>query len=209
VPQRPAKSLPRALANDNRAPSGSFRDGVLEVNLVARSVSWYPDGPGGCAFRVHAFGEEGKAVQVPGPLVRVRAGTEVRINVRNALSAPIWIRGLQDHTTGAIDSTEIAPGTTRELRFRATTPGAWYYWAGARGKTAASYPMSTDDGELVGALVVDPATGPSHDRVLVMTRWTPRGLPGNDSYHLNAINGRSWPNTERLAYTSATAFAGT
>jgi len=28
-----------------------------------------------------------------------------------------------------------------------------------------------------------------------------RGLPGNADYQLNAINGRSWPHTERLAYT--------
>jgi manganese oxidase len=197
---RPAQNLPKAAANDNRAFGGTIRGGILQLNLVAREVAWYPDGPRGCALRVHAFGEEGKAVQIPGPMVRVRAGSEVRISVRNALNAPIWIRGLQDHASGAIDSTEIAPGATRELRFRATIPGAWYYWGGAVGKTAASYPMSTDDGELVGALVVDPVEGPSHDRVFVMTRWTPRGLPGNDNYQLNAINGRSWPHTERLAY---------
>jgi FtsP/CotA-like multicopper oxidase with cupredoxin domain len=198
---RPASKLPKAAANDNRAFGGALRGGILQLNIVAREVAWYPDGPAGCALRVHAFGEEGKAVQIPGPMIRVRAGTEVRVNIRNTLSAPIWIRGLQDRVTSTIDSTEITPGATREFRFRATTPGAWYYWGGVLGKTAAGYPMSTDDGELVGALVVDPAEGPSHERVFVMTRWTPRGLPGNDDYQLNAINGRSWPYTERLAYS--------
>jgi FtsP/CotA-like multicopper oxidase with cupredoxin domain len=200
-PRRSAKNLARAAANDNSTRGGTTRGGVLEMNLVAREVAWLPDGPRGCALRVHAFGEEGKPVQIPGPMIRVRVGTEVHVTVRNALNAPIWIRGLQDHTNGAMDSTEIASGATRELRFRATTPGAWYYWGGAMGKTAAAYPMSTDDGELVGALIVDPEEGPSHDRVFVMTRWTPRGLPGNADYQLNAINGRSWPNTERLTYT--------
>lgn len=199
-PNRSAKNLTRAAANDNRTRAGTSRDGVLQVNLVAREVAWSPDGPGGCALRVHAFGEEGKAVQIPGPLVRVRVGTEVHISVRNTLNAPIWIRGFQDHVSGTMDSTEVAPGAMREFRFRATTPGAWYYWGGALGKTAASYPMSTDDGELVGALIVDPEAGPAEDRVFVMTRWTPRGLPGNAEYQLNAINGRSWPSTERLAY---------
>jgi Putative multicopper oxidases len=114
---------------------------------------------------------------------------------------PVWVRGLQDRASGSIDSTEIAPGATHEFRFRASVPGAWYYWAGAAGKTSTASPTSTDDGQLVGALVVDPAEGPSHDRVFVMTRWTPRGLPGNAGYQLNAINGLSWPHTERLEYT--------
>jgi FtsP/CotA-like multicopper oxidase with cupredoxin domain len=198
---RPAPGEARATANDNRAPSGTLRDGVLRLVLVARTVAWYPDGPGGCAILVHAFAEDGAPAQIPGPLVRVRAGTEVSVRVGNALDAPIWVRGLHDRTSGSIDSAEIAPGAAREFRFRASIPGAWYYWAGAAGKTSAASPTSTDDGELVGALVVDPVDGPSHDRVFVMTRWTPRGLPGNAGYQLNAINGRSWPHTERLEYT--------
>ncbi len=198
---RPAPGEARAAANDNRAPSGTLRDGILQLVIVARVVAWYPDGPSGCAVAVHAFAEEGKPAQIPGPLVRVRVGTEVSVRVGNALDAPIWVRGLQDRTSGRIDSTEIAPGATHEFRFRASTPGAWYYWAGVAGKTAATSPTSTDDGQLVGALVVDPVAGPSHDRVFVMTRWTPRGLPGNADFQLNAINGLSWPHTERLKYT--------
>ncbi|MBC7844484.1 MAG: multicopper oxidase domain-containing protein [Gemmatimonadaceae bacterium] len=130
----------------------------------------------------------------------MRSGTEVRVAVRNALTETIWVRGLQDRARGTIDSTEIEPGATQQFRFRALSVGAWYYWAGASGRTTAQYPMSTDDGELLGALIVE-ADSISHDRVFVMTRWTPRGLPGNTEYQLNAINGRSWPHTERLEYT--------
>ncbi len=119
-----APAEPWAAANDNRAPGGTLRDGLFRLDLVARTVAWYPDGPGGCALRVHAFAENGKPPQIPGPLVRVRAGTEVRVSIRNALDAPIWLRGLQDRTSGTLDSTEIAPGATREFRFHATTPGA-------------------------------------------------------------------------------------
>jgi FtsP/CotA-like multicopper oxidase with cupredoxin domain len=177
-------------------------DGVLHVTLVARAVSWKPDGPTGCALAVHAFAEEGKAPRIPGPLLRVRSGTALVVRVRNALDSAIWLRGLQDRPTVGMDSTEIAAGATHEFRFRATAPGAWYYWAGAAGRTAATFPMSTEDGQLAGALIVDPAAGPTHDRVFVMTRWTPRGRVGNADYQLNAINGRSWPNTERLTYTA-------
>src|SRR5215212_339439 len=71
-PNHSAQKLPKAVANDNRAFGGSIRGGILQLSLVAREVAWYPDGPRGCALRVHAFGEEGKAVQIPGPMVRVR-----------------------------------------------------------------------------------------------------------------------------------------
>ena len=178
------------------------RDGVLTLRLVIREASWYPDGPNGCALRVHAFAEEGDSARIPGPLIRVRTGTEVRVRVRNALASTRWVRGLQARDVDGLDSTEVAPGVTREFRFRAAAPGAWYYWAGG---VNARVPVSNEDGQLVGALVVDPVpeeSGPMpDDRVFVMTRWTPGGTTGNRGFQLNAINGQSWPHTERLTYT--------
>ena len=198
----PAPDRPRAVANDNRVGGGTLRDGVVTLRLVVRDVSWYPDGPNGCALRVRAFAEEGKPAVIPGPLIRVRAGTEVRASVRNTLRTTLWVRGLHDRDTGILDSAEVAPGASRTFRFRASVPGAWYYWAGG---VNARVPISGEDGELVGALVVDPpgqtAGTPASDRVFVMTRWTPSGTPGNRGFQLNAINGRSWPQTERLFYT--------
>jgi manganese oxidase len=35
-----------------------------------------------------------------------------------------------------------------------------------------------------------------------LTRWNPTGSAGNEGFQLNAFNGRSWPNTERLSYTA-------
>ena len=190
-----------AFANDNRSPAGSVRNGVLTVRLEARSAMWYPDGPGGCPLRVHAFAERGGNAQIPGPLLRMRAGAEVVVEVRNALPDAIWMRGLQDRTGGPLDSTEIAAGATHAFHFRATAPGAWYYWAGASGRTRPSSAGSTEDGQLVGALVIDPKDGPSHDRVFVMTRWAANGRSDNDGDQVNAINGLSWPHTERVVYT--------
>ena len=193
----------RAVANDNRSPAGTVRDGVLTVRLVARAVAWQPDGANGCALSVNAFAEEGRATQIPGPLVRVPAGTEVRVSVRNALAKTLWVRGLQDRGPGVLDSTEVAPGTTRDFRFTASTPGARYYWAG---RIDARVPVSDADGQLVGAFVVDPpreaGSKPVSDRVMVLTRWTPGGTPENRGFQVNAFNGRSWPNTERLTYTA-------
>src|SRR5688572_19864009 len=81
----PAPDRPRAASNDNRISVGKVQDGVVTVRLVTREAMWFPDGPDGCALRVRAFAEEGRSAQIPGPLIRVRTGTEVRVSVRNAL----------------------------------------------------------------------------------------------------------------------------
>ena len=180
-----ARAMPLASPNDNRVTAGRIRDGTLRVELVARAVTWEPDGAEGGALAVHAFAEEGKSPRIPGPLLRVRAGTELRVRVRNSLDAAIWVRGLQDRPTSGMDSTEIPAGASHEFRFRPTAPGAWYYWAGAAGRTTAQFPTSTEDGQLVGALIVDPVNGPLHDRVFVMTRWSPRGQPGSAFWRMS------------------------
>jgi FtsP/CotA-like multicopper oxidase with cupredoxin domain len=198
----PVAPITKAAANDNRSRAGTLRNGVLTLKLVARPVAWRPDGPTGCALSVNAFAEEGKSPQIPGPLIRVSAGTQVRVNVRNTLSTALWVRGLQDHRAGSMDSVEIGPGANHDFQFVASTVGAWYYWGGAG---SAVLPVSDVNSQLTGALVVDaPITAgatPVPDRVMVLTRWTPTGTAKNSGFQINAFNGRSWPNTERLAYT--------
>ena len=196
----------RAVANENRVAQGTFKHDTLTLHSVMRTALWFPEDADGCALPVHVFAEEGGPAQVPGPLIRVHAGVTVRVSVRNALSHSLWIRGLQDRDTGMLDSAEIKPGSTRSFAFRASAPGDWYYWAGG---AESRVPSSGQDGQLVGGLVVDSAssptggrtTSPRSDRVFVLTRWTPEGKPGNSEFQLNTINGRSWPYTERLAYT--------
>jgi len=199
----PAAPANRAIANDNRSSAGAVRDGVLTVRLVAHAVAWRPDGANGCALTVNAFSEDGRPTQIPGPLIRVRVGTEVRVSVRNALAKTLWVRGLQDRAPGTMDSTEVLAGATHEFRFIAKTTGARYYWAG---RVDAVAPVSDADGQLVGALVVDlPREAGSKsvsDRIIVLTRWTPEGTAENRGFQVNAFNGRSWPNTERFTYTA-------
>ena len=201
LPAPPATAT-AAVPNDNRTRAGVIRDGVLTLRLVARDAAWRPDGPAGCALTVRAFAEEGRSTSIPGPMIRVAVGTEVHVSVRNALATTVWMRGLQDRRPGVLDSVEIAAGASGDFRFTATQAGAWYYWAGA---ADAHYPTSGANGQLVGALVVDrPKTAgekPASDRVMVLTRWTPNGTVENRGFQLNALNGRSWPNTERLQYT--------
>jgi manganese oxidase len=198
-----------ARVNDNRTPAGSLRGTELTVELVTQAVSWYPEGPDGCAVRVSAFAETGGVASVPGPLIRVRAGTRVRVALRNTLEHAIVLRGLQERPAERLDSTLVAAGGTHVFDFVATTPGSYFYSAHRPG----SPPLgSGDDTQLAGALIVDPPDGAPPDRVLLLTRWSPPGylpiaqLPESDPaarrFELNVINGMSWPHTERLAYTT-------
>ena len=223
----PAANAPKALPNDNRVAAGTMKDGVLTVRLVARPAAWHPEGAQGCGLRVHAFAEEGKLAQVPGPLIRIPVGTEVRLTLRNELGESVRIRGLIERARGwdtlglaraqlVMDSNavEIAKDEVREFRFRATMPGNFYYWGittavdTARPRTPGRQRpdlSSSEDGQLVGALVVDPENDSPPDRIFVLTHWRVRGArtvedPPNVR-ELNAINGLSWPHSERISAT--------
>lgn len=200
---------PAARMNDNRVPAGMLRDGIWTVDLVVRRATWRPDGPDGCALTVFAFADGGDHPSIPGPLIRVRAGTRVRVSVRNALERNVVVRGLDERPAEGLDSTVVAAGGVHVFEFRAENAGTYFYWA----RTAGSPPLGSGaDGQLAGALIIDPADGAPPDRVLLLTRWSPPGylpiaqMPEADSatrrFELNVINGRSWPHTERLSYST-------
>ena len=96
VPAVRVDTLPHILSNDNRRPAGRLRNGVLTVRLEARSGTWYPEGSDGLPRAVAAFAEEGRPLQNPGPLIRVPAGTEVRISLRNSLRFRLTLYGLAE-----------------------------------------------------------------------------------------------------------------
>src|SRR4249919_322272 len=72
--------------NDNTHPAGRLEGHRLTLNLVAATGMIAAEGPHVPAREVSAFGEEGQPLSAPGPLIRVRAGTEVVATVRNALA---------------------------------------------------------------------------------------------------------------------------
>ena len=82
-----ATSFPMAIANDNRDAAGVLKDGVLTLRLVAEEARWRPEGQSDAdpTRIIQAFAEEGKAPQIPGPLVRVPEGTDIRMSVRNTI----------------------------------------------------------------------------------------------------------------------------
>lgn len=186
--------LPVVEANDNRTPAGVLSNGTLTVNLVVQMARWYPEEPDGAFAEVAAFAEEGKAPQVPGPLIRVPEGTTIVATVRNALAdSTVWMRALVTRPAAQPDSVPIRPGESRTFRFLAGAPGTYLYRA-TPGR------VNNEVGEreqLAGAFVVDAAGARTDDRILMINIW---GDPVDSTGYRNAvaINGKSWPHTERF-----------
>ena len=195
--------LARIETSDNRTPAGRLEGSTLTVRLEARNGVWYPEAQNGFGVPVAAFAEEGKPLQNPGPLIRVRSGTEVRAFVRNSLDKPLTVFGLAEARGVAADSFVVEPGTVREMRFHAKEPGTYYYV----GKTSKGsvFGRLGDDSQLNGAIVVDSAnaTGAPDNRIFTIAWWAvidPASPTGLERATL-VINGRSWPYTERLDAT--------
>ena len=193
----------RIRVHGNTTAAGTLRNGELTLRIEAKVGQWHPNGEDKPGAPIQAFGEIGKSLQIPGPMIRVPAGTRVTMSIRNSLSdSALIVHGLHDRPFTEVDSIEIRPGETREVRFRLDAPGTYYYWA-----TSMHRPLNFRtklDSQLSGAIIVDgPGESASRDRVLVIGHWgdTVGGAPlregGRD---LLVINGRSWPATERFKY---------
>jgi len=183
------------VANDNRVPAGRLRNDTLTLELEVRLARWRPEAPADSGVVVAAFAEVGKAPQIPAPLIRVRAGTHIIATIRNALpDSTIRLRGLASHPTALGDTTRLAPGQSRRLSFAAGAPGTYLYLADLGSRDIDKDPERES---AAGALVVDPAEGSPPDRIFVINIW---GNPVDSAGYANAvaINGRSWPWTERL-----------
>ena len=202
----PTTDPPRVVVNDNRQSAGTLHAGVLTVKLDVRLGDWHPDGEAAVGATVPAFAEEGRPARIPGPLIRVRAGTEVALSLRNSLAQPITVRGLHDRRVGyarpaSDDVIELAPGATRAVRFRLDAPGTYYYYGSTKRQTMDW--RAGEDAQLSGAIVVDPpGVRPTHDRVFVIGVWsdTAGRVLARRTRILSVVNGRSWPHTERLEY---------
>lgn len=200
-----AAPLPAIQANDNRRPAGTLRRGVLDLRLVATEGLWYPDEDQSPPLRVQAFAVEGGAPTNPGPLIRVRAGTRIRIHLRNRLTRPLVVHGLYTRPARTDDTVQVAPGAVRDVSFDAGEPGTYLYWASSTGMDSLEV-RTREDSQLSGAIVVDPSTGAvPADRILVIGNalFPPDTVDGVEHpfRFLAVLNGRSWPHTERLLYT--------
>ena len=119
--------LPNVVANDNRTAAGQLKGQQLTLRLELRKARWFPDAETDPHIDLHAFGETGKAPQIPGPLIRVNVGTEIVVNVTNLLKSDVRIHGLHERPGQLTDTFEVAAGATREVRFKAGAAGTYTY----------------------------------------------------------------------------------
>lgn len=186
--------------HDNLVRAGTLNNATLTLRLYAGVGNWRPEGEAGAAVAVQAFGEDGRGLQVPGPLVRVPVGTTIDASIRNTLSVPLELHGFGTRPMAADQPIVIAPGDTRRLTFTAGAAGTYHYWATTTQSTLAR--RVNIDTQLSGAFVVDEPGAPA-DRVFVMTYWAaelPGPTPPRDPRIIYVINGRGWPQTQRLTY---------
>lgn len=198
---------PLLASNPNTTPAGSLNNGVLSLNLEAVRARWHPEGGAVPGTLVDAFAEAGTPPTIPAPLIRVPAGTEIRVRVHNTLGHRITF--FLPSTPATDDSTVVGPGETKEIANKASLPGNFIYRATDSTTTARDLGM---DGALGGAVVVDPpgATGPRDRVFMIMMVPDSQLVAFGDSVPVLAsragrmsftINGRSWPNTERINAT--------
>jgi FtsP/CotA-like multicopper oxidase with cupredoxin domain len=204
------------VSNDNRQHAGSLADGTLTLELRAQLGVWRPEGDGGRALLVAAFADGSSPPSVPAPLIRVPEGTTIVATIRNELERVLSVHGLCDRGQASCPPVDVPAGGICELRFSSGPAGTYHYWAATDRVPLAL--RGTEDTQLSGAFIIDPRNAaPDDDRVFVVTEWADvtrdqlkqiltQDDPGAAFMKLRpdvlfTINGRSWPHTERLAYT--------
>ena len=199
-------SAERIATNDNRRPAGHLRNGRLDLHLDVKLGRWFPEAENGLSTDMLAFGESGRAPEIPGPLIRVPQGTEIHVVFRNTLAAStVFVHGFHGDSSSSDDVLKVAPGGTREITFHAGAPGTYFYW-GATSDVPGTARIGQDS-QLVGAMIVDSAlASPAPlDRVFVLGLWVnDLDIGGHRTYRprkLAVINGKSWPYTERFTFS--------
>ncbi|MEO8202057.1 MAG: multicopper oxidase domain-containing protein, partial [Gemmatimonadota bacterium] len=199
---RPTPPVERIAANDNRSAAGVLQDGVLTISLETRAGNWFPQADSGGSELMQSFGETGKPLQIPGPLVRVPVGTLVRATIHNSTEAPLTLHGLVSRPAAGADSVIVDPNGTAHIEFTLKQAGTFAYWGSTTGSDLED--RKGIDSQLSGAIVVDSGDIRS-DRVFVLGVW---GVPIDSSgpkpwvpRDVMVINGKMWPFTERFSYT--------
>ncbi|MGQ0642144.1 MAG: multicopper oxidase domain-containing protein [Gemmatimonadaceae bacterium] len=196
---RPSPAAAKVAVNDNRIAAGTQTGKVLHLALDVVEGAWHPEGPSDPEVPAFAFAEPGKAPQIPGPLIRVRQGSEVRLVLRSRVDSAMVIHGLRPGAGLTSDTVHVAARATREVRYRLDKAGTYYYWGAFNGSMSTLDRLWLDS-QLNGAIVVDPIGGSPPDRILVMSEWfhPHDSIAGQPFEDVLTINGKAWPYTERL-----------
>src|SRR6187549_1258504 len=132
---RPAASASVAAVNQNLIAAGRRLRDTLTLALDVVEAAYQPEGMDDPVVRILALAERGKTPQVPGPLLRVPAGTTVRLTLRNRSDSALMFSGFRPALKAADDTLQIAAGATRELTVRLDAVGTFAYWGVLKGLT--------------------------------------------------------------------------
>ena len=156
--QAQAQSAPKAVET-------AFAEQILEAREASLRLAPEPLEP----TDVWAF--DGR---IPGPLIRVKMGEEVRIRLQNGLRQPMALHWQGVNLANAMDGTAgltqppVEPGAGFEYRF--TPPNAGFFWY-----RASAWPFAAEQKGrgLYGLLIVDEAAPPAvdHEAILVLDDW--------------------------------------
>jgi len=197
---RPAAGAAVASANQNLVGAGRRSRDTLTLALDVVEAAYQPEGGEDPVVRILALAERGKTPQVPGPLLRVPAGTTVRLSLRNRSDSALMFSGFRPALKAADDTLQLAAGATRELTVRLDAVGTFSYWGVLKGLTQFQQ-RDWLDSQLSGAIVVDPAGAPApRDRIFVVTEWF-HGYPDRPFESALVFNGKAWPHNDRITLT--------
>ncbi len=190
---KPAATATRAAAHNNRVAAGELNGRTLRLAIDVVESAWRPEGNDAPEVPILAFAERGRTPLVPGPLIRVRAGTEILLSVRNTSDSALVIGGLRPGLPLDTDTLQLPARTTRDIRFTLGTAGTYFYWAAFLGTTAAD--RLWKDSQLNGAIVVDAPGASTRDEIFVLSEWFLDYDDGRPFEVVSVINGQGWPHT--------------
>lgn len=174
---------------------------VKVFELTAKMVQWpILDGVSVTAMTYNST--------VPGPMIRVTEGDQVRIILRNELEEPTTIHWHGIEVPNAMDGVPgitqepIEPGETFTYEFTAKPAGTFMYHSHFEGDVQVG-------AGLYAPFIIDPLIAevnpPDVDKTLMISEWLMRGgqtfaaMPmGGMEPNFFTINGKSFPNTETI-----------
>jgi len=193
---KPALGAIRVSNHGNTTPAGALNGKVLTVSLDVVTGAWRPEGDTDPEVPILAFAEAGKGPVNPGPLIRVRQGTEIQLTLSNRTDSSLVINGLRPGVSTATDSVHLPARATRELRYRLDTPGTYFYGGWFTGSSFSDRLWL--DSQLNGAIVVDGPGAVRADRIFVLSEWFHPYDDNRPFEVVSVINGKGWPHTDRI-----------
>jgi len=133
-------------------PAPIDRDHSEHISIDLEAVEVIGEVTDGTTFNYWTFNK-----QVPGPLIRVRVGDTVTVNLKNAMSS-LHTHSVDFHATtgpgGGAKVLQVPPGETKSLTWKALAPGVYIYHCASKHSVGAHNAHGQ-----YGLIVVEPEEG--------------------------------------------------